>query len=171
MMGNASGYPDTSALRRRPIVGLRADGLSGEPDPGTCALVRECKLAIRELVSQRKHLGYLVPEGCEAWWAEYELHDGERPSHLPEGPLAASADSCHQSPNVIVRAPSTRAAHSGSVSRMAENSSSSAADPLGEFATLPPAPVVAVTNPAPSPADAAVLDCYRWYLLYMLFSQ
>lgn len=26
MMGNASGYPDASALRRRPIVGLRADG-------------------------------------------------------------------------------------------------------------------------------------------------
>jgi NTE family protein len=70
----------------------KADALGTESEAGVGALVRECKLAIRELVVQRKHLGYVVPEGCEAWWTEYELHDGERPIHIPDRPLTPTLD-------------------------------------------------------------------------------
>ena len=52
-----------------------------------CALLRECKLAVRDLVDQRKQLGFPVPDGCEEWWTEYEVHDAERPAHLPGRPL------------------------------------------------------------------------------------
>jgi hypothetical protein len=61
--------------------------LGGDAEPGTCALVRECKLAIRHLVEQRKQLGYPVPDGCEEWWVDYEIHDGVRPDDLPTRPL------------------------------------------------------------------------------------
>jgi NTE family protein len=54
---------------------------------GICALLRECKLAVRDLVDQRKQLGFPVPDGCEEWWTEYEVHDTERPAHLPARPL------------------------------------------------------------------------------------
>src|ERR1700722_5695951 len=55
---------------------------------GMCALLRECKLAVRDLVDQRKQWGFPVPDGCEEWWTEYEVHDAERPAHLPARPLA-----------------------------------------------------------------------------------
>jgi NTE family protein len=59
---------------------------------GVCALVRECKLAVRDLVDQRKQLGFPVPDECETWWTEYELHDSAPPSHLPVGPLNLAID-------------------------------------------------------------------------------
>jgi NTE family protein len=65
-----------------------AFSLSGEAEAGICALLRECKLAIRELVDARKQLGFPVPDECESWWTEYEVHDQARPTHLPKSPLA-----------------------------------------------------------------------------------
>jgi predicted acylesterase/phospholipase RssA len=55
---------------------------------GTQALVRELKSHIREVVDHRKQLGFPVPEGCTAWWSEYEIHSGECPAHLLAGPGA-----------------------------------------------------------------------------------
>jgi hypothetical protein len=52
-------------------------------EPGTLALVREQKERVRELVEKRKHLGFPVPDDCEAWWSEYETHNGPRPARLP----------------------------------------------------------------------------------------
>jgi NTE family protein len=49
---------------------------------GTLSLVREQKERIRTIVEQRKHLGFAVPDGCEAWWTEYEVHSAERPAAL-----------------------------------------------------------------------------------------
>jgi hypothetical protein len=51
--------------------------------PGTLALVREQKERVRDLIEQRKQLGFPVPDGCEDWWTEYEAHTGERPERLP----------------------------------------------------------------------------------------
>jgi NTE family protein len=58
-----------------------------DSEAGMCALLRECKLSVRDLVDQRKQLGFPVPDGCEEWWTEYEVHDAERPAHLPGRPL------------------------------------------------------------------------------------
>jgi NTE family protein len=69
---------------------LGRSALGRESEAGICALLRECKLAVRDLVDQRKQLGFPVPDGCEAWWTEYEVHDNERPAHLPSRPLAAT---------------------------------------------------------------------------------
>jgi NTE family protein len=64
---------------------LWAEERMRDPDAvaGAMALVREQKERVRELVEQRKQLGFPVPDDCEAWWSEYEGHTGERPSHLP----------------------------------------------------------------------------------------
>ena len=61
-------------------------------EPGTLALIREHKARVRDLVDRRKQLGFAVPDGCEAWWTEYEVHTAERPAHLPSrpGPLPTS---------------------------------------------------------------------------------
>jgi hypothetical protein len=59
----------------------RASGADNEP--GTLALVREQKERVRDLVERRKQLGLPVPDGCEAWWTEYETHGGQRPARLP----------------------------------------------------------------------------------------
>lgn len=64
----------------------------GDSEAGVCALLRECKSGIRQLVDQRKQLGFPVPDGCEEWWTEYEVHDSERPSHLPRCPLGVAVD-------------------------------------------------------------------------------
>jgi NTE family protein len=53
---------------------------------GTLALIREEKERVRSIVEQRKQLGFPVPDGCEAWWTEYEVHGDERPAHLPATP-------------------------------------------------------------------------------------
>jgi predicted acylesterase/phospholipase RssA len=55
-------------------------------EPGDLALLREHKELVRDLVDQRKQLGFPVPDGCEAWWSEYEAHTQERPEHLPARP-------------------------------------------------------------------------------------
>ena len=57
-----------------------------EVDPGTMALVREHKERVRELVDRRKQLGFPVPDGCDAWWLDYETHTAERPGGLPSTP-------------------------------------------------------------------------------------
>jgi predicted acylesterase/phospholipase RssA len=53
---------------------------------GALALVREQKERVRDLVDRRKQLGFAVPEGCEAWWLDYEAHTAERPPGLPPVP-------------------------------------------------------------------------------------
>ncbi len=58
-------------------------------DSGTLALVREEKERVRALVDRRKQLGFPVPEGCEAWWLDYEVHTAERPPGLPSAPTAS----------------------------------------------------------------------------------
>ncbi len=50
---------------------------------GTLALVREHKRRVRDLVERRKQLGFPVPEGCEAWWSDYEVHTAPQPGWLP----------------------------------------------------------------------------------------
>jgi len=67
------------------LWGSAAQGRDSEA--GICALLRECKLSVRDLVDQRKQLGFPVPDGCEEWWTEYEVHGAERPAHLPSRPL------------------------------------------------------------------------------------
>ena len=62
---------------------------AGDPEgdgAGTLALVREQKDKARALVDRRKQLGFPVPDGCEAWWTEYEAHTAVRPDILPPSP-------------------------------------------------------------------------------------
>ena len=61
-------------------------------DAGTLALVREQKEQVRALVDQRKQLGFPVPDGCEAWWTDYEAHTAERPPGLPPAPARPVRD-------------------------------------------------------------------------------
>jgi hypothetical protein len=58
---------------------------NGDPsaEAGALALVREQKERVRDLVERRKQLGFPVPDDCEAWWTDYEGHNGERPARLP----------------------------------------------------------------------------------------
>ncbi len=65
---------------------LWAAGRADRADAGTLALVREQKERIRELVDRRKQLGFPIPEGCAAWWNDYEVHTAERPPWLPGAP-------------------------------------------------------------------------------------
>jgi predicted acylesterase/phospholipase RssA len=53
---------------------------------GTLALVREQKERVRDLLDRRKQLGFPVPDGCEAWWTDYEAHTAARPAGLPPRP-------------------------------------------------------------------------------------
>jgi predicted acylesterase/phospholipase RssA len=46
-----------------------------DADAGTVALLRELKRQVREIVEQRKQLGFPVPDGAEAWWSGYEMHN------------------------------------------------------------------------------------------------
>jgi NTE family protein len=65
---------------------LWAAGKPAAADSGTLALVREHKDQIHELVDRRKQLGFPIPEGCAAWWSDYEVHTAERPPWLPDDP-------------------------------------------------------------------------------------
>jgi predicted acylesterase/phospholipase RssA len=66
---------------------LWAAPLGHQPiDPGTLALLRELKHEVARLLDHRKQLGFAVPEGCEAWWSDYEVHGGLRPANLPTCP-------------------------------------------------------------------------------------
>ena len=60
--------------------------LSDDAVAGKLALLRELKEDIHDVVVHRKQLGFPVPEECSDWWSEYELHQGERPEHLPARP-------------------------------------------------------------------------------------
>ena len=53
---------------------------------GTLSLVREHKERVRNIVEQRKQLGFPLPDGCAAWWSDYEMHVAERPASLPATP-------------------------------------------------------------------------------------
>ncbi len=55
---------------------------------GTLSLVREQKERVRAAVEQRKQLGFPLPDGCAAWWTEYEHHVEPCPAHLPVTPAA-----------------------------------------------------------------------------------
>jgi NTE family protein len=66
---------------------LWVSAAAGSIAPGSLALLREIKETIGELMDQRKQLGFPVPEGCGAWWSEYEVH-GPAPSGLPACPGA-----------------------------------------------------------------------------------
>jgi hypothetical protein len=55
-------------------------------EAGKLALVREHKTRVRDLVDRRKQLGFPVPDGCEAWWTEYENHAASPPEFLPSRP-------------------------------------------------------------------------------------
>ncbi len=58
---------------------------------GMLALVREHKRRVHDLVDRRKQLGFPVPDDCDAWWADYEVHSAPRPDWLPPGPGTAAA--------------------------------------------------------------------------------
>jgi predicted acylesterase/phospholipase RssA len=60
----------------------KADG----SEAGRLALVREHKARVRDIVDCRKKLGFPVPDGCEAWWTEYEAHAAGPPNFLPSRP-------------------------------------------------------------------------------------
>ena len=64
-----------------------ADKVSGS-EPGLLALLREHKARVRELVVERKQLGFVLPDECDSWWNEYELHAMDRPAWLPARPGA-----------------------------------------------------------------------------------
>jgi predicted acylesterase/phospholipase RssA len=59
-------------------------------DAGTLSLVREQKQRVKAIIEQRKQLGFPVPDDCESWWTDFELHMAERPAAVPPrpGPLA-----------------------------------------------------------------------------------
>ena len=57
---------------------------------GRLSLVREQKERVRAAVEQRKLLGFPVPDGCEAWWTEYEVHGRPRPAYLPARPTGSA---------------------------------------------------------------------------------
>jgi NTE family protein len=57
---------------------------------GSLSLVREQKERVRDALVQRKQLGFPVPEGCDAWWTEYEAHTRPRPGSLPPAPTSPS---------------------------------------------------------------------------------
>ena len=59
---------------------------SDATDAGGMALVREQKERVRDLMDRRKQLGFPIPEGCAAWWSDYEVHTRERPYWLPTSP-------------------------------------------------------------------------------------
>ncbi len=59
---------------------------NAEPDAGSLALLRQLKTEIARKVDHRKQLGFVLPDGAEEWWSDYEVHSAERPSHLPHCP-------------------------------------------------------------------------------------
>ncbi len=66
---------------------LWVSSLSGDPvDAGSLALLRQLKQEIAGVLDQRKQLGFAVPEGCEAWSTDYEVHGGLPPTNLPHCP-------------------------------------------------------------------------------------
>jgi hypothetical protein len=81
----------THALARARVEAWKLEErlwLAPGPDTvaGDLALLRERKEQIRTIVDQRKQLGFPLPDGCESWWTEYEVHRAPRPSHLPAAP-------------------------------------------------------------------------------------
>jgi len=63
-----------------------APSASGQADAGNLALLRQLKHEIARVIDRRKQLGFPVPDGCEAWWSDFETHSGQRPPNLPSCP-------------------------------------------------------------------------------------
>ncbi len=63
-----------------------APSVGAQADAGTLALLRQLKHEIARVIERRKQLGFPVPDGCEAWWSEFETHSGQRPPNLPGCP-------------------------------------------------------------------------------------
>jgi NTE family protein len=63
-----------------------APSAGAQADAGTLALLRQLKHEIARVIERRKQLGLPVPDGCEAWWSDFEAHSGQRPPNLPACP-------------------------------------------------------------------------------------
>lgn len=63
-----------------------APSAGAQADAGTLALLRQLKHEIARVIERRKQLGFPVPDGCEAWWSDFETHSGQRPPNLPGCP-------------------------------------------------------------------------------------
>ena len=63
-----------------------APSAGAQADPGTLALLRQLKHEIARVIERRKQLGFPVPDGCEAWWSDFEAHSGQPPPNLPACP-------------------------------------------------------------------------------------
>jgi len=63
-----------------------APSAGAQADAGTLALLRQLKHEIARVIERRKQLGFPVPDGCEAWWSDFEDHSGQRPPNLPACP-------------------------------------------------------------------------------------
>jgi NTE family protein len=63
-----------------------APSAGAQADAGTLALLRQLKHEIARVIERRKQLGFPVPDGCEAWWSDFEAHSGQRPPNLPGCP-------------------------------------------------------------------------------------
>jgi len=59
---------------------------NAQADAGTLAVLVRHKQEISRVLDQRKQLGFPLPEGCDAWWSDYEMHEGLRPPNLPTCP-------------------------------------------------------------------------------------
>ena len=95
--GDATLVADVAAQTHR-LIGARlqawhleeslwtAPSASGQADAGNLALLRQLKHEIARVIDRRKQLGFPVPDGCEAWWSDFETHSGQRPPNLPSCP-------------------------------------------------------------------------------------
>lgn len=95
--GDATLVADVAAQTHR-LIGARlqawhleeslwtAPSASGQHDAGNLALLRQLKHEIARVIDRRKQLGFPVPDGCEAWWSDFETHSGQRPPNLPSCP-------------------------------------------------------------------------------------
>ena len=60
-----------------------APSAGAQADAGTLALLRQLKHEIARVIERRKQLGFPVPDGCEAWWSDFEAHvASDRPTSL-----------------------------------------------------------------------------------------
>jgi predicted acylesterase/phospholipase RssA len=65
--------------------------LAGDVAAGDLSALARCKRVVRDALSERKGLGLPVPPDATAWWAGYEVHEGEPPRGLPPDLLDACA--------------------------------------------------------------------------------
>jgi predicted acylesterase/phospholipase RssA len=78
---------DAWVLEESLWTGEKANGSA----PGVFALLREHKARVRDLIVQRKQLGFALPDECDTWWNEYEVHATPRSDWLPVHPGAETS--------------------------------------------------------------------------------